>query len=524
MFKPELDKGNDPDKVELGVAERGQTELSTPEFERKLAEVCLMEPAEYLRQRRAKAEELGIPCALLDDERKRRQKETESEAAVMQAHWNVEPWHEPVKAGEVYRRIKKRILRHVIIGDHAATASALWIMFAWVHDAAVHSPILLVSSPEAECGKSTLLGLVKYLTPRGINFVHTSGPVLFRMIEKWRPTLIVDEADSAFKDTPELRSVINAGWTRGTGVPRCHPETHEPEFFETFGPKAIGLKGLKIPDTTLSRSIVIEMQRKLPGDSVESFAHADDDELAELRRQLARFAMDSIDALRDWSPRMPDGFSNRLEANWKMLIAIAELCGVAAEAREGAETLSRRSDEASLGVELLRDIRDEVFAGTDRIRSQDLVNKLTAMEDRPWSDMPYTGKQITHAQVARLLKPYGVKPDQVRFGEQTFKGYRLEWFTDAFRYIPADPGENRGNTETNADFRHFRGNTGGNTPPNVSANVSAKMAENGQCFPVSPVLGDTRGAPSPEVLDTDPWAHLRDPRYGLQPLKEDFDE
>jgi putative DNA primase/helicase len=154
MFKPELDKGNDPDKVELGVAERGQTELSTPEFERKLAEVCLMEPAEYLRQRRAKAEELGIPCALLDDERKRRQKETESEAAVMQAHWNVEPWHEPVKAGEVYRRIKKRILRHVIIGDHAATASALWIMFAWVHDAAVHSPILLVSSPEANAGRA----------------------------------------------------------------------------------------------------------------------------------------------------------------------------------------------------------------------------------------------------------------------------------------------------------------------------------------------------------------------------------
>jgi putative DNA primase/helicase len=221
---------------------------------------------------------------------------------------------------------------------------------------------------------------------------------------------------------------------------------------------------------------------------------------------------------------MPDGFSNRLEANWKMLIAIAELCGVAAEARDGAETLSRRSDEASLGVELLRDVRDEVFAGTDRIRSQDLVNKLTAMEDRPWSDMPYTAKQITHAQVARLLKPYGVKPDQVRFGEQTFKGYRLEWFKDAFRYIPPDPGENRGNTETNADFRPFRGNTRGNTPTNVSANVSAKMAENGQCFPVSPVLGDTRGAPSPEVLDTDPWAHLRDPRYGLQPLKEDFDE
>jgi hypothetical protein len=59
--------------------------------------------------------------------------------------------------------------------------------------------------------------------------------------------LIVDEADSFFKNNPELRAIINSGWTRGTGVPRCHPDTHEPEFFETFGPKAIGLKGLNIP-------------------------------------------------------------------------------------------------------------------------------------------------------------------------------------------------------------------------------------------------------------------------------------
>jgi hypothetical protein len=119
------------DRIELSVAERGQKEvtLSPADFEQALAEVCRMDPTDYLRQRRAKAEELGIPCALLDEERKRQQKHTESEAAVMQAHWNVEPWHEPVKAGELYRRIKKRIIRHVVIGDHAATALALWIMF-----------------------------------------------------------------------------------------------------------------------------------------------------------------------------------------------------------------------------------------------------------------------------------------------------------------------------------------------------------------------------------------------------------
>ena len=73
----------------------------------------------------------------------------------------------------------------------------------------------------------------------------------------------MDEADTAFKNNPELRAVVNSGWTRGAGVPRCNPDTHEPEFFETFGPKAIGLKGLKVPDTTLSRAIIIEVRQVL---------------------------------------------------------------------------------------------------------------------------------------------------------------------------------------------------------------------------------------------------------------------
>jgi hypothetical protein len=47
--------------------------------------------------------------------------------------------------------------------------------------------------------------------PRGVAFIEVSAPVLFRMIERWHPTLIVDEADEAFKNTPELRAVINAG-------------------------------------------------------------------------------------------------------------------------------------------------------------------------------------------------------------------------------------------------------------------------------------------------------------------------
>src|SRR5262245_7981876 len=58
-----------------------------------------------------------------------------------------------------------------------------------------------------------------------------------RLMEKWNPTLVVDEADDHFKENPPLRAVVNSGWTRGAGVPRCDPDTNEPEIFSTFGPK-----------------------------------------------------------------------------------------------------------------------------------------------------------------------------------------------------------------------------------------------------------------------------------------------
>jgi putative DNA primase/helicase len=468
----------------LQRAEKREGMELNPHAEEALKELAGLSPIQFARKREGLASQLNVPVTFLDREyNERRKKRSGSERTAERAHWTVEPWHEPVDGADLVDQIVRRLKRHVVMEDEAALAAALWIVFAWVHEAAVHSAILLVSSPEAECGKTTLLALISFLVPKGIIIVEVSPAVLFRMIEQWHPVLIVDEADNAFKNNPELRAVVNAGWTRGAGVPRCNPETNEPEFFETFGAKAIGLKGLNVPDTTLSRAIIIEMQRKLPEDQAEDFAHADDEELARLRQQLSRFALDNMAPLRAHRARLPDGFSNRLAANCRLMLAIADLCGpiTAEKARAAAVHLSRRSDDASLGVELLRDIRELFSSGSlDRLGSKDLVNELIGMEERPWVEMPFTGRPINQAGVARLLKPYGVKPAQVRFGESTRKGYMLTWFNKAFRYIPnkeEDPS-GRGNSETTADFRQKRRNI-------PRPNVSAKTAENSQCFDVS---------------------------------------
>ena len=313
--------GGDPNNAELDA------QVPCYDKQRLFDQLGELSPAEYGQRREQIAADLGTAVIFLDAEWKERRKRGASPSGSREMFAPIEPWPAPVAGASLLRAIVRRLKRHIIFNDEAATAVALWIAFAWTHDAATHSPLLLVTSAEMNSGKTTLLGLVRFLVPRPLFTVEISSAVLYRTIEKWTPTFIVDEADVIFKQNPELRAVVNSGWTRGMGVPRCHPETHEPEIFSTFGPKAIGIKGRNLPDTTLGRSIVIEMRRKKSDERADDFEHIDNDKLVTSRRLLARWAADNLKALAAARPTLPEGFQNRLAANWRPLLAVADVAG-----------------------------------------------------------------------------------------------------------------------------------------------------------------------------------------------------
>src|SRR5262249_16642077 len=366
--------------------------------------------------------------------------------AILSEHWNVEIASEPVDGGILLRAVKEAVQRYVFMSDHQAVAVALWVVFSWLHEHMTHSPILYVTSAERDSGKSTLLGVVNFLARRSLQSVDISGPALFRSITKWEPTLIVDEADDVLADNPDLRSVINTGWTRGQGVIRCHPDTHEPELFSTFAPKIVAMKGRNLPDTTLSRSIIITMKPRRAGEYADDFDHLDNETFARLRSQAMRWAADNVEAIIKATPEIPGGFHNRRRANWKPLLALAEAGSgewktaawkAALEIEKVADTF-----DASKGVELLRAIKAAFEAqakeprNNDRITAPGLNDVLIADKTAPWATYN-KGKEISQAQVAKLLKLYGIKPKTIRFDdgskEGAFpKGYLLEWFIDVF--------------------------------------------------------------------------------------------
>ena len=141
--------------------------------------------------------------------------------------------------------------------------------------------------------------------------------------------------------------------------------------------------GLKMPAATLSRSIIVRMERKLPGQKPADFMHIDDDGLLALRSQLARFAADNAEKFRNASPAGLEGFTNRLWANWRPLFVVAELCGMGEEVRKAASATVVQADATTMGVVLIGDMIAIMEArGADELRSDDFLEVLHAMEDR----------------------------------------------------------------------------------------------------------------------------------------------
>lgn len=99
--------------------------------------------------------------------------------------------------------------------------------------------------------------------------------------------------------------------------------------------------------------------------------------------------------------------------------------------------LFTKPDEESHGAMLLDDLRaifDE--KGVARLSSEDICNSLATLEHRPWAEFQH-GRPITKPQLANLLAPFGIRPRNIRHGNEVVKGYERADFADAWlRYLP----------------------------------------------------------------------------------------
>ncbi len=330
----------------------------------------------------------------------------------------------------------------------ALHASALWVAHCHALDCFDSTPRLAMLSPEPGSGKTRALEVIELLAPDAMHALNASAPPIFRSIEKQRPTLLFDEVDALFgrrgKDdsAEDLRALLNAGHRTGATIPRCVGPTHEVAQFPVFA--AVALAGLgDLPDTLMTRSIVVRMRRRAPSEHVAPFRYriaAPDGH--DLRDRLAGWVSANTAKFEQF-PVMPPGVEDRNADCWEPLLAVADAAGGhwPETARAACVELVKvvTSREASLGVRLLVDLR-EVFGDAQTLGTETILRRLRDLEESPWSDL--RGRVLDARGLAWRLGQYGVTSAKVKIDGVSVRGYRREDLWDAWtRYLPAPTPE-----------------------------------------------------------------------------------
>ena len=162
-------------------------------------------PIEYDKHRKDAAKLLKCRVDTLDKEVEKLRNESTRKPAP--AKDDSEPHDEPVDGAELADLICKDITTHIVLPVASAVAITLWVLLTYVYDAFRILPILAILSPEKRCGKTTLLSLLNGLVNNGMMASNISSAAVYRVVEKYRPTLLTDEADTFFKNNEELRGI-----------------------------------------------------------------------------------------------------------------------------------------------------------------------------------------------------------------------------------------------------------------------------------------------------------------------------
>ncbi len=385
-----------------------------------------------------------------------------------------EPSPAPEPLAGILATIVGVITRRIFCSAEIADACALWAVGTWgvypPSDPAAGPdlyPRLHIHAPAKRCGKSLLLECVATFVRRPLMATDVSEAAIFRTIDKYRPTMLIDEADQLFTKNRELTGIINSGYARTGHVVRTveiqaqGARSFEPMSFPTFA--AVALAGIgSLPPTIEDRSIRIELQRQPRNQKAQRVGLR---RLAEVRKRVTPHLMAHADAIGAAMAKgvpdsmIPAALNDRDADNWRPLLAIARLAGAdwLARAQQAAEVLCAAGTDGDRGnewalrqvVEFITERRAAVVAewrawvaagrkatrpmavrpGLQRptvchfIASDALASWLIVKDDSGFADARDTGS--VKLRIARLLRGFGVQPILRRVNGNPARGYRV---------------------------------------------------------------------------------------------------
>jgi hypothetical protein len=204
---------------------------------------------------------------------------------------------EPMEYGsqkELIEKIEKFIHKYLSVSEFFEKIASYYVLFTWIHDDFNELPYLR-GLGDYGTGKSRLLQTVGSVCYRPIfaTGATTVSPI-FRILNDFKGTLVLDEADFKMSDTTsELIKILNSGFMKNMPVLRSennNQKSFDVKAYNVFGPKVVATREL-YKDTALeSRMITEDMNLNFPrADVPYNIPDSMWDEALEIRNQLLMF-------------------------------------------------------------------------------------------------------------------------------------------------------------------------------------------------------------------------------------------
>jgi len=306
---------------------------------------------------------------------------------------------EPVEYGtkeELIAGIRGFIHRYLDVSPAFETIASHYVLFTWVYDAFNEVPYVRFQG-DFGTGKTRALLVVGSLCYKAFfaSGASTVSP-LFHILDAFRGTLVLDEADFRFSDEKaEIVKILNNGNVRGIPVLRTminRQREFNPQAFQVFGPKVVAMRS-SYDDRALESRFLTEVMGTAPlrADIPINLSSSIKEEALALRNKLLLFRFRNRHSIVAGGGSPVLGVSPRISQILMPLIAVvdddaarAAILGMAARADETIAAERGLSTEAQL-LEILRELAGEAHKETVPIQevAERFASRFHAEYERP---------------------------------------------------------------------------------------------------------------------------------------------
>jgi len=206
---------------------------------------------------------------------------------------------------QLFDEIKSFIHKHVGLDECFENIATIYVMFSWVYDCFTVLPYLRVLG-DYGTGKSRFLTTVGSICYKPMTIVAAVGEApIFRMIQRYKGTLVLDEANFQKSDVnTAIIQILNAGYDKRTCVVRCDSKDYEKiNQFQVYGPKIISSRD-KWKDLALESRCLTHLTNTSERMQVTGIEPNDDDIPLYLDHNFDREASSSVGSYREYFYRI----------------------------------------------------------------------------------------------------------------------------------------------------------------------------------------------------------------------------